>query len=397
MVMIFTIKENGIQREATKDSNFDNQMVCRVLGATLETITQCKQVINYDMRSRNQQEESKEQQGEDSERLELSEREINAYLQRIISSSVKDLEKYPEKLRDLARKLPPLTAQDYQVACPMVLEALKEEAQDKANALYEELQTNGNTLKVTTTATEGVAGHVYTLHLDENGKLWIINSLQNGEDLEQQSWIRYLKAAHDGEMELVTKNRQQGDSGCIFAACITELMLRSGVKVANLPEEMDQTLETKLATLTYLALRPIYSDDKLEELNFNITLPAWVFGNNPTQDELQANIALVATDQDIDIIADCYKRLNDFIHATHPLPSTPAVPAEENTNPIFSNGSLIAIGVLGAAAVAAWMFLGLPATIAIVGAVLIASSLAEATTHCFSYALSSCNSPSQTR
>ena len=179
---------------------------------------------------------------------------------------------------------------------PLFAEKIKQDNEVSTDNLIEALNDNNGTIKFTKIGVEGAGGHAYVLHHDKtDNKYYIISSI-TGQDndsfaeLKQEYWYVVLQERLGGELELITKNQQNYNQGCMFCASYTEALLRQGKKMKDLPNQMNERIEKGMMDVAYLSLRPIYKDDELKESVED--LPEWYYDNDVklSEEVLEDNI-----------------------------------------------------------------------------------------------------------
>ena len=135
-----------------------------------------------------------------------------------------------------------------------------------ANVANEALTQNN--VKVTTVSSRDASGHAYVLHRDRKNEFHLITSTGDERAIQstkEEGWFKKLQEPLI-PVNVTSRNVQNLNQGCIFAAMETERLLNSGEKtIENLPIQMSRSTEKKMMDTAYVILSPMYKDDQLTE------------------------------------------------------------------------------------------------------------------------------------
>lgn len=150
---------------------------------------------------------------------------------------------------------------------PHLFEYFKIKYNNAVKNMVKNLHTD-KMIKLTTSSLTGTSGHAYLLY-QEGDILHLINSMQKKEESDNDRFVKSIISSVANTMNLkinyAYKNKQNFDIGCIFCAYYSELLLKNGTKVQDLPDIMDLNKEKTLIQYTYEAFRPNYADIEQKE------------------------------------------------------------------------------------------------------------------------------------
>ncbi len=149
-----------------------------------------------------------------------------------------------------------------------LIEFIKRDTKTTIDNLLEAIKLN-NIIKFTTSDNLTSVGHAYLLyHNIKDDRYYIISSTGDDntfKDLKEQYWFRCLSERIN--VDILCKNRQNFNQGCIFCASYTEHLLRTGKSIKDLADQMPKDIEKNIMEVSYFSIKPFYKDNDLTECN----------------------------------------------------------------------------------------------------------------------------------
>lgn len=140
----------------------------------------------------------------------------------------------------------------------------------KLSEIIEEAQAN-TVCKFCTMGSGGASGHTMILHYDHASKQFtLLNSTKTDpEGTTQEPWYGELSRQCSKLEYKDSINPAFHNTGCIFSTIITELMLKNGVKVTQLPTTPNQELEKALMDATFHYIARFYDEPVNGKFSFS--------------------------------------------------------------------------------------------------------------------------------